>query len=224
MRDALAEMKVDRIQQHLLKHHIEWIFNPPAASHFGGVWERQIRTVRKVLSYLSREFGSMLDDESFCTLMCEVEAIVNSRPLTTPSSDPKDSTCLTPAHILHMKAGIVLPPPGVFQRADVYLRKRWRRVQYLADVFWTRWRKEFLLTLQQRVKWNQPQRNMAKGDIVLLRDESSPRSVWPTGRVVDVEPDRKGYVRSVTVKTPTSTLRRPVDKLVLFYPVEEQSH
>ncbi len=222
LRDALAEMQRKDIHQQLLKRHIEWVFNPPAASHFGGIWERQIRTVRKVLSRLSREFGGMMDDESFCTLMCEIEAIVNSRPITTPSADSKDSSCLTPAHILHMKCGITLPPPGIFQRADVYLRKRWRRVQYVANIFWTRWKKEYLLTLQERSKWNHPRRNMAVGDVVIIREDASPRNTWPTGRVTEIEPDRKGLVRAITVKTATSTLRRPVDKLVLLIPVEEQ--
>ena len=61
---------------------IEWNRNVPTASHMGGVWERQIRTVRGVLSSILRSHTRLLDNESFCTLMAEVEAIVNSRPLT----------------------------------------------------------------------------------------------------------------------------------------------
>ena len=58
---------------------IEWVFNPLAASHMGGVRERQIRTVRKILTAIIYENGEQLDDESFRTVLCEVEAIVNSR-------------------------------------------------------------------------------------------------------------------------------------------------
>ena len=222
LRDALAEMKDDVIKQMLLKQNIEWIFNPPAASHFGGVWERQIRTVRKVLTQLSKEFGDQLDDESFRTLMCEVEAIVNSRPLTSVSTDPDDMNALTPSHLLTMKSNVVLPPPGIFQRADIYMRKRWRRVQYLANLFWTRWKREYLLTLQPRQKWNQPRRNLHVGDIILLKDDSLPRCSWSMGKVDAIEPDRNGFVRSVTVKTQVSSLRRPVDRLVLLVPIDEQ--
>ena len=222
LREALTEIKNDTIYHELLKNQIEWVFNPPAASHFGGIWERQIQTVRKVLSQLTKEFGGMFDNESLQTLMCEVEAIVNSRPLTTPSMDPNDVAPLTPNHILHMKSKVILPPPGEFQRADVYLRKRWRRVQYAANIFWTRWRKEYLLTLQPRQKWNIKRRNMTIGDLVVVQDSSVPRSRWQMGRVTDVEPDRKGQVRSVTVKTTTSTLRRPVDRLVLLMSSDEQ--
>ncbi len=222
LREALAEMKTGDLQQRLLKQNIQWIFNPPAGSHFGGVWERQIRSVRKVLSHLSMEFGSVLDDESFHTLMCEVENIINSRPITTPSSDPTDTECLMPSHILHMKRGIVLPPPGTFQREDIYLRKRWRRVQYVANIFWTRWRKEYLLTLQNRQKWTQQRRNICVGDIVIIKDDAVARSCWSMARVTRTESDRKGTVRVVTVRTATTSLRRPIDRLVLLLPVEEQ--
>ena len=87
----------------------------------GGIWERQIRSVRSILSALKREYGHVLDDESLKTLMAEVECIINSRPPTVPSSDPGDLDPLTPSHLLTMKSKIVMPPPGNFQKADVYL-------------------------------------------------------------------------------------------------------
>ncbi|CAB4033304.1 Hypothetical predicted protein, partial [Paramuricea clavata] len=94
--------------------------------------------------------GAQLDDESLRTLFCEVEAIVNSHPLTVDSmNDPDSLSPLTPNHLLTMMSKIVLPPPGVFQSVDLYSRKRWRRVQNLANEFWSRWRKEFLHSLQQ---------------------------------------------------------------------------
>lgn len=152
LRQAIAEMDNDRIQAFLLHGSIDWTFNPPAASHMGSVWERQIRSVRKVLAGLLTENGERLDDESFRTLMCEIEAIINSRPITTVSSSPDDLNPLTPNHILTMKTGIICSPPGQFQRDDIYMRQRWRRVQYLANLFWTRWKKEYLMTLQERQK------------------------------------------------------------------------
>ena len=189
----------------------------------GGVWERQIRSVRKVLSPMLREHGDRLDDESLRTLMCEIEAVINSRPLTFVSNDPNDDAPLTPNHILHMKP-VMLPPPGNFQKEDVYLRRRWRRVQYLTNLFWSRWRREYLVTLQERQKWNNPKRNVQVGDVVLVKDDNVPRFSWPLGRVINTEPDKKGFVRSTTVRTRGTELRRPVDRLVLLVPVEEQSH
>ena len=82
----------------------DWVIkrkrNSPAASHMGGVRERQIRSVRSILSALMREYGHVLDDESLKTLMAEVECIINSRLPTVPSSDPGDLDPLTPSHLL----------------------------------------------------------------------------------------------------------------------------
>ena len=115
-------MDQKEITEKLRQQNIDWKFNPPAASHMGGVWERQIRTTRRILDTLLHEHGRRLDDESLQTLMCEVESIINSRPLTVISSDVKDPYPLSPNQILTMKTSIVLPPPGKFQRNDVYMR------------------------------------------------------------------------------------------------------
>ena len=221
LKSALEEMDHKRLQEISSKEFnadwlINWNRNPPAASHMGGVWERQIRTVRSILSSLLRDYGHALNDESLRTLMTEVECIVNSRPLTFPSGDATDLQPLTPNHILTMKSKVVMPPPGDFQKDDVYLRKRWRRVQYMANIFWTRWKREYLQTLQARTKWNQPKRNIEIGDIVLIKDENTARNDWPMARVVNVRQDSKGFVRSATLKLSFSTQERPIDKLVLL--------
>ena len=168
------------------------------------------------------EHGDRLDEESFRTLMCEVEAVINSRPLTVVSGEPNDHEPLTPSHLLTAKSAVVLPPPGKFQRNDIYMRRRWRTVQYLTNLFWSRWKKEYLVSLQERVKWQQPKRNLTEGDIVILREENVRRNVWPLGIVIKTEPDQQGFVRSVIVKTQESSLRRPVNKLVLLLPKEDQ--
>ena len=98
--------------------------NRPSASHAGGVWEEQIRTIRSVLTALLDGNAGVLDGETFQTLICEAEAIVNSRLLTLDNlSDPDSLAPLMLNHILTMKTWPVLPPPGVFQREDQYSRK-----------------------------------------------------------------------------------------------------
>ena len=142
---ALAKMDQEKIRTKLLEEQCDWIsykMNVPAASHMGGIWERQIRSARNVLSSLLQKNGKQLDDESLRTLMCEAEAIVNSCPLTVSQlADPDSLSPLTPNHLLTMKTKVVLAPLGAFQPADVYCKKRWRRVTHLANEFWTRWRK-----------------------------------------------------------------------------------
>jgi hypothetical protein len=126
--EGLAEMNQPKIQKFLFEKNCDWIefkMNVPSASHMGGVWERQIRTVRNVLATLLDNAGTQLDDESLRTLMCEAETIVNCRPLTIDNVGSPDSLeLLTPNHLLTMKSKVILPPPGEFQRADVYLKRR----------------------------------------------------------------------------------------------------
>ena len=218
LREAISDWNESQIHEFLLQRNIKWLFNPPSVSHFGGVWERCIRTVRKILVALMKE--QPLDDEGLTTLMCEVESIVNGRPITKSSDDPSDSEALTPNHLLLLRSGPKLHP-GVFRKEDVYSRRRWRQIQYLADVFWRRWIREYLPQLQERQKWAYPSRNFAVDDIVLVVNDRVPRSSWPLGRITSVRKNNTDeHVRSVTVKTRTSLYDRPVDKIVLLESVE----
>ena len=126
-----------------------------------------------------------------------------------------------------MKTKILPPPPGNFVHEDVYARKRWRRVQYLAEQFWSRWRKEYLLDINARQKWLVPKRNLKIEDIVIIQEEA-PRNEWPLGKIVAVTPDQQGLVRSVRIKlavqnfdkegnsSQKSIIEHPVQKVVLL--------
>lgn len=121
-----------------------------------------------------------------------------------------------------MKTSIVLPPPGKYQQNDVYMRRHWRRVQYLCNLFWLRWKREYLPTLQERTKWNKVKRNLKVNDVVLVRDENAPRNIWPVGVVTSVYSDSKGLFRSVILRMYTTELHRPVNKLILMLTAEER--
>ena len=206
----------------------EFIMNTPASSHMGGVWERQIRTVRSVLTSILDQSSKQLDGSSLRTFLYEVMAVVNSRPLTTDYLS--DSSCpepLTPNHILTMKSTILAPPPGKFVREDLYLRKRWRLVQLLANNFWVRWRREYLLNLQCRQKWTEVRRNARVNDIVLLQDDMAPCNHWKLAKVTEVFPGKNGRVRKLKflISDPTldakgqriskpAYLERPIQKTV----------
>ena len=232
LREALQEMDPDQVRDTLLEEGCDFEFkmNVPSASHRGGVWERQIRTVRSVLGSLMDQAGSQLDDESLRTFMCEAAAIVNSRPLTTENlNDANSPEPLTPNHLLTMKTKIILPPPGQFQRADLYLRKRWRRVQHLTNEFWSRWKREFLQNIQERQRWVRPRRNLRVDDAVIIKDDNLPRNSWQLGRVDETVLDDDGHVRKVRVAIGDRSLNakgkrvkqiayleRPIQKLVLL--------
>ncbi len=213
LREAITSLNQNKIQDAMSQRGIQWIFNPPAASHHGGVWERQIRTIRKVLTSVLKQQN--LDDEGLQTVLCEVEAIVNDRPITKTSDDPNDLDALTPNHLLLLKTQAILPP-GIFRKEDLYARRRWRQVQYLADLFWSRWTVEYLPQLQERQKWSKTHRNLQIGDVVLIVDHCAPRNSWMMGRIIKTMPDSNGTVRRVVVQTKTNALERPITKLCLL--------
>lgn len=138
LKEALKQCDNQSLEMFLAEQQCEFVFNAPSASHAGGVWERQIRTVRSVLDATLTQSLGRLDDSSLRTLFYEAMAIVNSRPLTVDGiNDPNSLEPLTLNHLILMKSKIALPPPGKFMREDVYCKRRWRRVQYLIEQFWS---------------------------------------------------------------------------------------
>ncbi|KAG1935726.1 hypothetical protein F2P79_019030 [Pimephales promelas] len=201
--EALKQMD----QEELKNLGCEFIMNTPASSHMGGVWERQIRTIRSVLASILQQSSRQLDSSSLRTFLYEAMAVVNSRPLTTDHlNDSTSPEPLTPNHILTMKSTIILPPPGKFVKEDLYLRKRWRRVQLLTNNFWIRWKKEYLLNLQHRQKWTKDRRNAKVGDIVLLQDVATPRNQCKLARVIEVYPGSDERVRRLKLFISDSSL------------------
>ena len=172
-----------------------------------------IRTFRRVFTGILNP-RTRLTDEILSTVFCEVKSIINGRPITKTTTDVDDLSVLTPNHLLLLR-GVVNVSPGVFELGDVF-RKRWRYVQSLANLFWKRWLSCYLPDLQKRVKWQDKNRNLRVGDLVLICDITAPRGSWPIGVVIEVHVGRDELVRSARVRTSTSQLVRPVTKLVLL--------
>ena len=144
--------------------------NPPAASQVGGVWERQIRSCRNILSSILQNHGTSLNDESLQRIVTEVQVIVNSRPLTIETlSDPTSPMPISLANLLTLKTKLIMPPLGSFDQPDMYSRRRCRRIQHLGNKFCTRLKNEFLSTLQSQQKWNHLKDNIEVGDVILSK-------------------------------------------------------
>ena len=178
----------------------------------GGVWERQIRTIRKILSSLLDQHADKLTDEVLEILFCEVEVMINSRPLTKLSEDVTDMSTLNANQLLLLNDEST-DFPGNFHKGDVY-KQRWRFIQYLSNQFWKRWLKEYIPELQKRSKWCNKQENVKVGDVVLLYEENTPRFLWPLGLIIEVKVGRDKLIRTVKVKTKSTVLIRPVSKVV----------
>jgi hypothetical protein len=211
LKGLLSELKQDRINNYLVNRGIEWHFQPPLASHRGGIWERMIRSFRKIFTALT--FEQTLTDEALMTYVTEVERILNNRPLVPIYDDDTDRFALTPNDLLLLRP--VGNIPNVVLGFNRFTRQ-WKQAKYLAGVFWCRWLKEYVPTLQQRVKWHNPTRNFRVNDVVLVVTESSARAGWPLGRIVEVYPGLDGMIRKAAVKSNGVTLLRDVRKLCLL--------
>ena len=229
MKESLNQLDEGKLQRFLSSKQCTFKFHTPSASHTGGVWERQIRSVRNVLRSTIDLCSKRLDEASLRTVFYEAMAIVNSRPLSpTNLNDPLSEPPLTPNHLLTMKTYQPQSPPSVFVKEDLYARKRWRRVQYLLEQFWSRWKTEYLINLNQQNKWQVKRRNMKAGDVVLVKDENTDRMKWPLAVVEEAIIGKDGLVRSVILRMRTgenevvgknakfSQLKRPIQKVVLL--------
>ena len=205
-------------QRELLGMGCDISFNPPNSSHRGGVWERMIGVSRRVLEGILSDHGSQLDDESLITIFSEASNIVNSRPLCPLNLHDPYLEPLTVNQLLTMKSKVMTSPPNITNtEAGIYAVRRWKRVQYLANLFWSRWKREFLAVYQQRNKWQNSQENLKEGDIVLIVDEQVHRSLWKMARVSSVITSNDDLVRSVIVILASgSKLERPIQKVVFL--------
>lgn len=221
LRDCIEAMKHDEIATRLAtEDQIEWKFNPPSGPHFGGVWERLVRSVKTNIRVVIG--NKSLRDDVLYTSLVEIESIVNSRPLSPVSDDPDDYEAITPSHFLIGRSSPRIPP-DVPALDDVSPRKRWRQAQTNSERFWELYRKHYLPELTPRQKWNYPARNLVENDLVLIVDEQVPRGRWLLGRVLNTRPDKQGVVRSAEIKTSTGTLIRPVAKLCLLEGAKDTS-
>lgn len=202
----------------------EWQLNPPHSSHHGGIWERSIKSVRKILDSSLLILGKRPPSrDELHTFLAEASAIINNTPLYELCSDPNEPLPVTPAVLITLKSNPNPPPIETFDEKHLlsYGTRRWKRVQALADLFWKRWREEYLQTLQNRQKWIKERPNIQIGDVVLMKIKNARRNTWPMARVNDVKTSSDGLVRSVSLTVPApngkqspKSYDRPISEVV----------
>jgi len=148
-------------------------------------------------------------------VLTQIEACLNSRPLI-PLSPSEVLDVLTPGHFLIGRPLESLPDPPSSYNSPSLLR-RWNVCQILVRHFWKRWLLEYLITLQKVTKWQHSSKNLAEGDLVILREDNMTPTKWPLARVSKVHPGKDGTVRVVTLKTSTGCYTRPVAKLAPLF-------
>ena len=151
IKDSVQKIDERELVNSLAPRGVDWTFSPPRSPHQSRVWEVMARETKLMLHsvYADNSYRT-LNEEEFLTYVKEVEAILNSRPLTALTDDPNDFGYLSPMSILNLCLEPSLPL-GQFLEADG-LRRSWRTTQRMADDFWRRWRLFYLPTLQKRHK------------------------------------------------------------------------
>ena len=189
---------------------IVWSFIPERAPHFGGLWEAAVKSMKL---HLKRIVGGVkLTFEEFTTILSQIEACLNSRPLVPIECDDDGVDALTPGHFLIGRPLEALPDPSFSYRTLTLLR-RWHLCQALVRHFWKRWSSEYLSSLQKFAKWHHHSKNISVGDVVILREDNTIPTKWPLARITGVHTGKDGVVRVVKLKTATGTYTRPVTKV-----------
>ena len=223
------------VKLYLSQIGVKWCFNLERAPWWGGVFERLIKTMKRCLRKMIGQAKFTYDE--LITAVTEVEAIVNSRPLSYVSSEDVEEP-LTPSHLLVGRRILSLPDNLCYQR-DIndddfevdsdHLNKRVKHLNNVINHFWKRWRHEYLLELRESHRTNQGESRgspIATGDIVLVHDEHQPRGFWKLAQVKETIVGKDGRVRGAVLKLSTKDgqatfLRRP---LQLLYPLEINCH
>lgn len=207
---STSSKELENLASLLANDGTQWNFNPPSAPHFGGKWEAGVKSVKY---HIRRVIGNhLLTYEEMTTFLTQVEAVLNSRPLCPLSDDPDDLHALTPAHFLVGGPLAIIPEPSL-EIIKISHLSRWQLTRQMLESFWSHWSRECLQRYLAVYKWNQETPPLKEGSLVLVIDERYPPSKWPLGRVALSHPGKDGKVRVVTVRTQTSTLKRPIVKL-----------
>lgn len=190
-----------------------WKMIPPGSPHQGGLWEAGVKAIKY---HMRRVIGDLiLTFEELSTVLAQIEACLNSRPLCAVTDDPADLSALTPGHFLIGEPMTAVPEPD-HTATPINRLKRWHLIQQIQQHFWHRWQKEYLTTLQTRPKWKKSQENIKIGDMVLIKDERQPPTKWAMGRILNCHPGPDGRIRVATIKHQGGTFQRAVQKLCVL--------
>jgi len=210
-KNNLLSWQTESIGRYLVDEGVKWKHIVPSAPHFGGLWEAAVKSMK---FHLKRVLGTqILSQEEFTTVLVEIEAVLNSRPLVAASDDPDDYTAITPGHFLIGSELKRLPEPD-FTELKIPIRERLRLISQISQSFWKSWSKDYLTQLQERNKWRKPFENLKVNDLVLIKEDNLPPIKWKLARVSETYKGTDNFIRAVNLKTSAGEIRRPIHKLV----------
>lgn len=216
LREMLTRAKSqlsNEIVQLLANEGTSWHFIPPNAPNFGGLWEAGVRSTK---AHLKRVVGdATLTFEELSTVLAQIEACLNSRPISILSDNPDDPLPLTPGHFL-VGEPLVTVPDENYSEMSISSLHRWKLTQKMLNDFWRRWSDEYIVNLNQRFKWTTKRLEPEINDVVIVRDHNIPPAKWLLARVIEKHPGKDGITRVVTIKTKNGIVKRPCSKLCVL--------
>lgn len=201
----------DQVLQFMQQERIIWHFNPPIAPHFGGLWEAGVKSIK---FHLKRSLGNeILTFEEISTVLAQIEACLNSRPLCQMTEDIEDLNYLTPGHFL-IGESLICHPEENYLDFNMNRLTRWQLCSRLHQEIWSRWYSEYLHEQQKRTKWLSKKANFKLNELVLIKEENCPPCRWIMGRIIKVHTGKDDLVRVATLRTKNGQCKRPIGRLI----------
>lgn len=214
--ELVALMESDDHKKQVAKycwdHQIDWKFIPPRSPHFGGLWESAVKSAKHLLTRVLHNHHLVYDE--LVTALAEIEAILNSRPLSPLSNDPNDLQPLTAGHFL---TGAPLRCINDEFVPSTTKQQQWAKIVQIKKEFWKRWTNEYLCELQYKNKWRVGHPNIKIGTLVTIKDQNLPPLMWRFSRITELMNDKDGVVRVVKLKTSTGEFTRVIHELSSDY-------
>ncbi|GBM70280.1 hypothetical protein AVEN_63925-1 [Araneus ventricosus] len=202
-------LKSTPVQEYVSSQFIRYHFIPPYSPHFGEIQEATVKQTKNQLLRACR--ATVLNFEELSTVLCQVEACLNSKPLVPLSSDPRDVRALTPGHFLIGSPLLEILDSN--HEGDLRLTSRWHLIQSIRQNFWKQWTRDYFHHLQQRPKWTRLNPELQVGDLVAIHESTSPPLTWRLGHLKETYPGPNRLVRVVLIHTQDGDIKRPIVKV-----------
>lgn len=195
---------------------VNWHFIPATCPHMGGTWESAVKLTKTLLvKFLSDAY---LSYEEFSTVLCRIESILNSRPITKLTDDETDLNALTPGHLIIGRPLNELIEPDIGE-LNIGRLSRFQYLTKLKQDFWKRWTQDYLHQLQMRYKWHDKVK-VRVGQIVIVKEDNIPSFNWILGRITELHSGSDNITRVVTLRTKKGEMRRHLAKLC-YLPIKD---
>ncbi|UYV79434.1 hypothetical protein LAZ67_17002596, partial [Cordylochernes scorpioides] len=209
MANALKKIDFSRLKCDPTLKNITWKFIPPDAPWWGGWWERLIGMMKQLLFRILGQ--TSLGYEELSTVMCDVESLMNTRPLTYLTEESEDLAPLTPSLFLHEVREVGVPDLDLIDNQT--LSHKYQYIKRVREDLRERFRIEYFGFLRQETRRLKTTIPFKVGDMVLIGQESLKRLHWPLARIIQLYPGKDGLVRVAKVKTSSGDKIRPIQKL-----------